>query len=161
MADHLEDPAQGVPAASLPDDAVERELASLDRTRHDALGNRPDAAVATHQRRTAELADEARRRGLYRAGVPGQDPGASPASAGIPEYADDDDPRPVPDEPGRPAVAGDSPIGLDEYGTTVRESRRGESLDRRLAREEPETAWEPPNDGRPNEEQAVHITRRP
>ncbi|WP_412543748.1 DUF6158 family protein [Longispora sp. K20-0274] len=161
MADHLEDPAQGVPAASLSDDAVERELASLDRTRRDALGHGTDSAVATHQRRTAELADEAERRGLYRAGVPGSDPGASSASAGIPEYADDDDPRPVPDDPERPAVAGDAPIGLDEYGTTVRESRHRESLDRRLAREEPEIPTEWPNDGRPNEEQAIHITRRP
>src|SRR5689334_15701412 len=75
-------------------------------------------------------------------------PDSDPAAAGVPEYADDDssarddvpsgreaggrDPAPLP--PDRE----DGPLGLDEFGTTAEEQRRGEPLDRRLDREEPE-----------------------
>jgi hypothetical protein len=67
------------------------------------------------------------------------DPGADPEREGIPEHADDDTPanRQVP-EPRRLPVPGDRPIASDDYGTTATETRRGEPLSGRLARERPD-----------------------
>jgi hypothetical protein len=75
-------------------------------------------------------------------------PVSDPEADGIPEYADDDstawddvespriadgpDPYPVPGD------RDDGPAAIDEYGTTPEEQRRGEPLDLRLAREEPD-----------------------
>jgi hypothetical protein len=61
----------GVDPATLPDDDLFRELASLYRTRLGALRHGPDAALANHLRRTAELETE------YLARRPGRevDPG--------------------------------------------------------------------------------------
>jgi len=77
-------------------------------------------------------------------------PVSEPAAAGVPEYADDDStardevpsvreadgPAPAPLPPDRE----DGPLALDEFGTTAEEQRRGEPLDDRLAREEPDVA---------------------
>lgn len=67
------------------------------------------------------------------------DPGASPESAGMPEYADDESPtnRRV-DDPQRAAVPADHPVATEEYGLTAAEQRHGEPLAGRLAREEPD-----------------------
>jgi Family of unknown function (DUF6158) len=48
----------GIDPAGLGDDDIFRELSSLHRTRLDTLRHGPDAALATHLRRTAELETE-------------------------------------------------------------------------------------------------------
>ena len=48
----------GIDPAGLADDDLLRELGSLHRTRLDTLRHGPDAALATHLRRTAELETE-------------------------------------------------------------------------------------------------------
>jgi hypothetical protein len=48
----------GIDPAGLADEDLLRELASLHRTRLDTLRHGPDAALATHLRRTAELETE-------------------------------------------------------------------------------------------------------
>jgi hypothetical protein len=48
----------GVDPASLTDDDLFRELASLHRTRLETLRHGPDAALDNHLRRTAELETE-------------------------------------------------------------------------------------------------------
>jgi hypothetical protein len=73
---------------------------------------------------------------------------SDPAADGIPEYADDDStayddvdsPR-IADGPDPYPLPGDRDDGaaaIEEYGTTPEEQRRGEPLDLRLAREEPD-----------------------
>lgn len=52
----------GVPPEELSDDDLMRELNSLHRTRTDALRHGPEAALAQHDRRTAELEREYVRR---------------------------------------------------------------------------------------------------
>jgi hypothetical protein len=75
-------------------------------------------------------------------------PVSEPEAYGVPEYADDDSnaydtvpsvreadgPSPAPIPPDRE----DGPLALDEFGTTGDEEERGESLDLRLRREEPD-----------------------
>src|SRR2546421_2160911 len=73
---------------------------------------------------------------------------SDPAADGIPEYADDDStawddvesPRAAdgPDPYPLPPDREDGPAAIDEYGTTPEEQRRGEPIDLRLAREEPD-----------------------
>jgi hypothetical protein len=77
------------------------------------------------------------------------DPGADPEREGIPEYADDDTPanRQVP-EPRRLPVPGEGPIVSDDYGTTANETRHGEPLAGRLARERPDVGEGTVPDGR-------------
>jgi len=48
----------GIDPAGLADDDIFRELSSLHRTRLDTLRHGPDAALANHLRRTAELETE-------------------------------------------------------------------------------------------------------
>jgi hypothetical protein len=57
----------GIDPAGLADDDLFRELGSLHRTRLDTLRHGPDAALATHLKRTAELETE------YRARYPGRE----------------------------------------------------------------------------------------
>jgi Family of unknown function (DUF6158) len=49
---------QGIDPAGLADDDLIRELGSLHRTRLETLRHGPDAALANHLRRTAELETE-------------------------------------------------------------------------------------------------------
>ena len=73
---------------------------------------------------------------------------SDPAADGIPEYADDDshadeeaDATRIADGPDPAMLPGDrddGPLAIDEYGTTAAEQRRGEPLDLRLSREEPD-----------------------
>jgi hypothetical protein len=75
-------------------------------------------------------------------------PVSEPAAAGLPDYADDDstaydDVRSGREADGRdpaalPVTRDDGPVALDDFGTTAEEQRRGESLEGRLAREEPD-----------------------
>jgi hypothetical protein len=57
----------GIDPAGLADDDLFRELGSLNRTRLDTLRHGPEAALATHLRRTAELETE------YLARYPGRE----------------------------------------------------------------------------------------
>lgn len=57
----------GIDPAGLADDDLFRELGSLHRTRLDTLRHGPEAALATHLRRTAELETE------YLARYPGRE----------------------------------------------------------------------------------------
>lgn len=52
----------GVAASDLTDEDLLRELASVHRTRHDALRHRPAAALGHHDRRSRELEAEYLRR---------------------------------------------------------------------------------------------------
>jgi hypothetical protein len=61
----------GIDPAGLADDDLLRELESLHRTRLDTLRHGPDAALANHFRRTAELETE------YLARYPGREIDAS------------------------------------------------------------------------------------
>lgn len=56
----------GVAASELSDQDLLRELASVHRTRHDALRHRPDAAFGHHDRRSRELEAEYLRRFPHR-----------------------------------------------------------------------------------------------
>lgn len=88
--------------------------------------------------------------GGYRTGMTSSDrprPYPSPEDEGIPDYADDT--STAFDESERPRFndspqqfPADRPQALDEYGLTAAEQRQGESLDRRLDREEPDTGEE-------------------
>ncbi|MBV1855544.1 hypothetical protein [Catellatospora tritici] len=78
-----------------------------------------------------------------------------PADGDLPEYADDqvnaqDRDVSTGDEPGRdpqalPADRDTPPLGMDDQGTTAGGRRRGDTLDDRLAREEPDSVGEPPD----------------
>jgi hypothetical protein len=61
---------------------------------------------------------------------------------GIPDYADDEstayDESDRPRFEDSPALPGDEPVALDDFGLTGEEQREGESLEARLAREEPD-----------------------
>jgi hypothetical protein len=61
--------------------------------------------------------------------------------AAFPDTVDDADPedRSYP-EPQEPALPGDDYMGAEAFGTTTNEELEGESLEQKLAREEPETA---------------------
>src|SRR5215218_5780077 len=75
---------------------------------------------------------------------------SDPEQAGLPGHADDDSnayddvgsprqadgPEPWPIPPDRE----DGPLALDEHGVTAEEQREGDTLDARLAREEPDIA---------------------
>ena len=68
------------------------------------------------------------------------DPAGPPEADGIPDVADDASPRREGDaDPQRPAVPGDVPVSLEEYGTTASETRHGEPLSGKLNREQPDT----------------------
>jgi uncharacterized protein DUF5709 len=77
-------------------------------------------------------------------------PVSEPAAEGLPDYADDDSkaydevlsPR-IADGPQPAPLPADHPTGADRYGTTPEEARHGESLDYKLAREEPDDRPKP------------------
>jgi hypothetical protein len=80
--------------------------------------------------------------------APGPVPVSDPAAIGLPETADDDSHPDAERDAGRvadgwapaalPAERDAGPAALEDFGTTADERRRGESLDGRLAREEPD-----------------------
>lgn len=66
------------------------------------------------------------------------------SGAGIPDIADDASPeRDLVVDPEQPALPAEEPIAVTDFGTTVDEQLRGESIDGRLAREEPEPQEDP------------------
>jgi hypothetical protein len=72
-------------------------------------------------------------------------PVSDPEADGLPGYADDDStaddralsPR-ISDGPDPAPLPADRPLAVDRFGTTAEEQRIGESVDYKLAREEPE-----------------------
>jgi hypothetical protein len=78
-------------------------------------------------------------------------PVSDPAAEGIPETADDDstayddvDSGRVADGPDPAALPSDDPLAVNRFGTTAQEQRLGESLDDRLAQEEPDLPVDDP-----------------
>lgn len=67
------------------------------------------------------------------------DPGADPESEGIPDLQDAT-PALGQADSDLTAVPGDTPVAVDDFGTTSAEEREGENLTDRLAREEPDPA---------------------
>jgi len=66
-----------------------------------------------------------------------------PDAEGLPSVADDtstayDEPEGRMRDDTAPALPSDEPLGVDRYGVTAEEARRGEPLKARLLREEPE-----------------------
>ena len=70
--------------------------------------------------------------------LPRHDPGASAESEGIPDLGDYTPNLPAGQDPELESVPGDDPSGVEDFGTTSEEIFEGESLDGRLAREEPD-----------------------
>ena len=67
-------------------------------------------------------------------------PVSDPEAEGLPDYADDDSgaaPR-FADGPDPATLPADRPMAVDRFGTTAEEQRAGESVEYKLAREEPE-----------------------
>jgi hypothetical protein len=71
---------------------------------------------------------------------PRHDPGATPESEGIPNLRDYTPNLPAGQDPELESVPGDEPTAVEDFGTTAEEVFEGESLDGRLAREEPDPA---------------------
>jgi len=79
-----------------------------------------------------------------------------------PESLRDSDPEAPPLDGG--SDASDSYLAVEDFGTTEAEARQGESLDDRLAEEEPDVSvdgttagGEPVEDSRSAEESAIHV----
>jgi hypothetical protein len=70
--------------------------------------------------------------------VPEYDPRSLLEDEGIPDLEKGTPQQQWAVDPQLAPVPGDSPTGLDEYGTTASEQAAGESLDRQLARERPD-----------------------
>jgi hypothetical protein len=70
--------------------------------------------------------------------VPEQDPSSEFEAEGIPDLQDGFPEQLWAEDPQRAPLPGDRPLAVDEFGTTAEEQRRGEPLDGRLRREEPE-----------------------
>ncbi len=66
------------------------------------------------------------------------DPGAAPEDEGIPDLQDGSPSARWSGDPQVQAVPGDAPVAAEAFGTTGAEQAAGESLDARLAQEEPE-----------------------
>ncbi len=91
---------------------------------------------------------------------------SDPEAEGVPAHADDDStaydeslsPREAdgPQPFSLPADRESGPLALDEHGVTALEERTGESLDMRLAREEPEVG-----DALPREQETELIDQEP
>lgn len=72
----------------------------------------------------------------------GHDPGAEPEDEGIPDLQDGSPEAELASDPQRPSVPGDEPVAVESYGTTFAEQVAGESLEERLAEEEPDVGDE-------------------
>jgi hypothetical protein len=78
-------------------------------------------------------------------------PVSDPAAEGLPDTADDDstaydevDSAREADGPDPAALPAEVPLAMDRFGTTAEEQRVGQSLDSRLAQEEPDVPVEDP-----------------
>jgi hypothetical protein len=66
------------------------------------------------------------------------DPGAAPEDEGIPDLQDGTPEAQQAEDPQQMPVPGERPVAADDFGTTPAEQAEGESLDDRLAEEEPD-----------------------
>ncbi|MEU4210844.1 DUF5709 domain-containing protein [Streptomyces sp. NPDC026206] len=66
------------------------------------------------------------------------DPGTSPEQEGIPDLQDGTPEQQRASDPQQQSVPGDEPAAVTRVGVTPEEAQEGESLDERLAEEEPE-----------------------
>ena len=90
-----------------------------------------------------------------------RDPGADLDAEGVPADDRTSELGQVPD-PEVPAAPTDEPVGSTAYGTTELEQATGESLDTKLAREEPDQLDTSTEDRTsPAEEAAIHVERVP
>jgi hypothetical protein len=89
----------------------------------------------------------------------GHDPGAEPEDEGIPDLTDGSPQAELANDPQREPVPGEEPVAAESFGTTFAEQVEGESLDDRLAEEEPDVGDEAA-DG-PEEEQAGQLSDDP
>ncbi|MFE2110239.1 hypothetical protein ACFXAF_30855 [Kitasatospora sp. NPDC059463] len=71
-------------------------------------------------------------------GARSHDPGAAPEDEGIPDLQDGSPSQWWSGDPQVQPVPGDAPVAVEAFGTTGAEQAEGESLDARLAQEEPE-----------------------
>jgi Family of unknown function (DUF5709) len=83
--------------------------------------------------------------GVYMSEYEYREPVSDPEAEGLPDVADDDsqadperDTAREADGPDPAALPADEPQGIDEFGTTLAESRQGEALDDQLRRERPD-----------------------
>ncbi|HEV7626738.1 MAG TPA: hypothetical protein VGO89_09580 [Streptomyces sp.] len=72
----------------------------------------------------------------------GHDPGAEPEDEGFPDYQDGSPEAEQANDPQRASVPGNEPVAVDRFGTTFAEQVEGESMDERLAEEEPDVGDE-------------------
>jgi len=89
----------------------------------------------------------------------GHDPGAEPEDEGMPDFADGSPEAELANDPQRASVPGDEPVAVESYGTTFAEQVEGESLDDRLAEEEPDVGDEAAEE--PENEQAGQLSDDP
>ncbi|MFC4496034.1 hypothetical protein ACFPA8_18075 [Streptomyces ovatisporus] len=89
----------------------------------------------------------------------GHDPGAEPEDEGIPDLADGSPEAELANDPQRESVPGDEPVAVESFGTTFAEQVEGESLDDRLAEEEPDVGDEAAEG--PEDEQAGQLSDDP
>ncbi|NSC25003.1 hypothetical protein FM076_29145 [Streptomyces albus subsp. chlorinus] len=79
------------------------------------------------------------------------DPGADPEGQGIPDLQDGTPEQERASDPQQEAVPGDTPTAVTRAAPTPAEMREGESLDERLAEEEPEVSEREAVSGPPDE----------
>jgi hypothetical protein len=89
----------------------------------------------------------------------GHDPGAEPEDEGIPDLQDGSPEAEWANDPQRESVPGDEPVAVDRYGTTFAEQVAGESLEERLAEEEPDVGDEVADE--PGDERAGQLSDDP
>ncbi|MBW1602000.1 hypothetical protein JJV70_07710 [Streptomyces sp. JJ66] len=80
------------------------------------------------------------------------DPGRNPEDEGIPDLQDGWPKAQQAEDPQQMPVPGDRPVAAESHGTTPSEQREGESLDARLAQEEPDVDEETGAAGTPDPE---------
>lgn len=97
-------------------------------------GRTPPAGPATESGESAESPEYREPRVVNEP----TDPGAAPEDEGIPDLQDGTPEAQRAGDPQRMPVPGERPVAADNFGTTAAEQAEGESLDDRLAEEEPD-----------------------
>ncbi|WP_067171576.1 DUF5709 domain-containing protein [Microtetraspora niveoalba] len=83
---------------------------------------------------------------------PEPDPRSRAEDEGIPDLREGTPQREWAHDPQEEPIPGETPVGIDEYGTTSEEMAQGESLDMRLSREVPDKTllYGSPEDAEPD-----------
>ncbi|MCD0483654.1 hypothetical protein LO771_14930 [Streptacidiphilus sp. ASG 303] len=85
------------------------------------------------------------------------DPATAPEAEGIPDLQDGTPEQQRAEDPQVMSVPGDAPTAVESFGTTAAEQQEGESLDDRLAQEEPDVGQEPPGNGYGDEDTGLAL----